>query len=78
MQDPHTGDMHKINKDMADALGELKRERNLSSEDAPSPPDWPVMHEGQVVSVEGGKFRISHIGKRKIVLRGVPHDTPLG
>lgn len=73
MQDPATGRLHQIEKEMAEALDAAR-----TTEDAGSPAIWPTFREGEVVDVKGGKFRISHIGKRKIILRGVPADTEIG
>lgn len=86
MQDLQTGHLHPINERQHAALAALAAEESsaiaetLEGEKARDlaelrPKTWPVFKLNEIVELKGGRFRISHIGKRKLVLRGVPSDV---
>lgn len=70
MQDPKTGNMVPISKE------EFERDRFLTPEVKPR--GRCVLSVGQVVELEGGRFKVVSIGKKMVVLEGLPATDAIG
>lgn len=70
MQDTRTGLLHEI---PAEAVGSDPAElRQAMSKIIPIERQGATYYEGQIVELNGGKFRVQKIIKKGLVLHGVP------
>lgn len=69
MQDPKTGHMRPITQEEIDRY-HLTPEAN--------PRSRCVLSVGQEVVLEGGRFKVASIGKKRVVLEGLPGTDAIG
>lgn len=74
MQNPDTGMLEAITQEQFDKLNNLKpgEETGMTFKDGKSVrSDVATFRVGQVVELNGGKFRVRKITKKDLVLRGI-------
>ena len=64
MQNPSTGHLEPIDEER------YQREREKLA--AGNPHARPVFKKGEILEIRGGRFRVQSIGKKVLVLRGLP------
>lgn len=78
MQNPSDGMLEMLNKEEMDRLDEVNKKgekftKMTFRDGTPVPPDVARFKVGEIVDVNGGRFRVRKITKKDIILRGVPN-----
>jgi hypothetical protein len=72
MQNPDTGRLEEISSEIADRINKGDVGGLFHKDGSPVKKDVAMFHVGQIVEVNGGKFKVRKITKKDIILRGVP------